>query len=492
MPQDFDEVYQLKITLSAIEPDIWRRIQVPSSYTFWDLHVAIQDAMGWLDCHLHLYRMPDPRTGKGIEIGISDMELFEDDELAAPGWDLQISDFFYVTNARALYEYDFGDGWEHEITLEDILPRDEGLEYPRCVAGERSCPPEDVGGVPGYGDFLTIIADPDHEQHEELLEWVGGAFDPEAFDPKQVTFDDPAERWQNAFGTSEGSAAVDPGGTVGSVPFESLPGIAPPPFEHFSPAEMHALLYHPFDEAQSPMVLDTALDADRYREAAITESVRRYLEILHDSQPVKLTQRGFVPPKFVRQLWDAGVIVERGGWFHDHAPSKELDCDYLGLLRFLCDGAGLTKIRQGEFSLTRKGIPLISPDRAGELYSCLFRFYAEKLAWDSQDGYPGSWIIQAGFGYVLYLVQHHGAITRAVAFYADRFRQAFPPVMEDFSVESLFPPDRAYLNAFHIRVLDRFLKRFGLVTLSRDAPAIDTSEISVLPTPLLQAFVNWR
>lgn len=77
---------------------------------------------------------------------------------------------------------------------------DESLTYPRCLAGEGRCPPEDCGGVHGYAEFLTAIIDPDHDQHQELLTWAGGPFDPEAFDPAAVTFDDPTRRWRNAFG----------------------------------------------------------------------------------------------------------------------------------------------------------------------------------------------------------------------------------------------------------------------------------------------------
>jgi hypothetical protein len=264
------------------------------------------------------------------------------------------------------------------------------------------------------------------------------------------------------------------------------------PFERFSPNEMHGLLYSPFDAERSPMVLNLTLDASRYREAPITESIRRYLEVLHEAQPVKLTARGYIPPAVVRQLWDAGVVVERGGWFHDHAPSKELDCDYLGLLRFLCDGVGLTKKRHGELSLTKKAVPLLDPSRAGQLFAQLLEFYSVKLAWDSVDGYPASWIVQAGFGYSLYLAQRHGTIARNSAFYAGRFRSAFPPVMQDFADASFMTADQQYHNAYHIRVLDRFMRRFGLVTLAPESPAFGADEANVTATPLLIDLVSWQ
>lgn len=87
---------------------------------------------------------------------------------------------------RFLYEYDFGDSWEHTLRVEKILPPEPGVHYPQCLAGKRACPPEDVGGVWGYQEFLAALADPDDPQHDEYLEWIGGEFDAETFDPGEV------------------------------------------------------------------------------------------------------------------------------------------------------------------------------------------------------------------------------------------------------------------------------------------------------------------
>ena len=191
MKKHFDQGYQFRITLHGIKPLIWRRIQVPASYTFWDLHVAIQDAMGWTDTHLHEYRLKNPKTGRKINIGIPDEDFGSKVSL---GWKKKISDFFTQQNPEAEYMYDFGDNWRHIVALEGILPRQEGVTYPRCIGGERACPPEDCGGSHGYEDFLDIIKDINHDEHDSMLEWVGGEFHPEQFDCSAVVFDDPAER----------------------------------------------------------------------------------------------------------------------------------------------------------------------------------------------------------------------------------------------------------------------------------------------------------
>jgi hypothetical protein len=200
-------VYQFKVTLEEIEPSIWRRVQVPSKYSFWDLHVAVQDAMGWLDYHLHEFRMRRPHKRKMIEIGIPDDE--GSDNVVLSGWKIPISEYFTEPGQTALYAYDFGDGWEHEVLLEGILLKEKGAKYPRCVAGERACPPEDCGGVPGYYGVVDIVRNPSHDDYQETIYWLEGhakdyyPYDPDAFDPGQVRFDNPKKRWRIAFSETD-------------------------------------------------------------------------------------------------------------------------------------------------------------------------------------------------------------------------------------------------------------------------------------------------
>lgn len=197
MKKNFKNIYQFKITLKGIKPPIWRRIQVPETYTFWDLHVAIQDSMGWSDYHLHQFEILDPSIGKKVLIGIPDDE---NDWLikTLPDWKQKISRYFSMENSKANYEYDFGDGWEHIVKLEKILPKDETISYPVCIAGKRKCPPEDCGSTPGYENILRLMKNPEDEEYESMIEWLGGRFNPEDFNFKDVTFDDPDERLKMA------------------------------------------------------------------------------------------------------------------------------------------------------------------------------------------------------------------------------------------------------------------------------------------------------
>ncbi|HXE56197.1 MAG TPA: plasmid pRiA4b ORF-3 family protein [Tepidisphaeraceae bacterium] len=180
-PAKTDLLFQFKITLIDIKPAIWRRIQVPDC-TLVDLHEFIQAAFGWENYHLHQFDIEGVRYSQPALDG-DDFDMDFEDET-----DVLLSKLLPKTarKCRWRYEYDFGDGWGHEILFEGFPPADPKAKAPICLEGERSCPPEDCGGPPGYGNYLDAIADPQHEQHEEMLEWPG-PFDPLAFDAKKAT-----------------------------------------------------------------------------------------------------------------------------------------------------------------------------------------------------------------------------------------------------------------------------------------------------------------
>ena len=143
------------VVLANTNPLVWRRIQVPETYSFWDLHVAIQDAMGWQDYHLHEFEVIDSRTDRLKRIGIPDEDMPRERPCAA-GWKVPIARYLTYGARPVRYRYDFGDDWEHALEFEELVPDDGGV-YPRCVAGAGKCPPEDVGGTHGYAEFLSTI-----------------------------------------------------------------------------------------------------------------------------------------------------------------------------------------------------------------------------------------------------------------------------------------------------------------------------------------------
>jgi len=178
-PDGKSPVYQLKVTLKNIQPPVWRYFQVPGYYTLYDLHCVLQVVMGWQECHLHEFIVGDARYSTfydNVDLG---EDVMEDDEVT-------LSELASGEGMKFAYAYDFGDGWKHEILVQKILEPESGGTCPVCLGGERACPPEDCGGSPGYEDFLEAIRDPKHEEHTRMLEWVGGPFDPEAFDVKAI------------------------------------------------------------------------------------------------------------------------------------------------------------------------------------------------------------------------------------------------------------------------------------------------------------------
>jgi hypothetical protein len=166
-------IYVLRIELEGIEPLIWRRLHVPATITLPRLHRVFQATMGWADSHLHSFRIGDSEYSNADELNELKM-------LDVKG--RRLDTLLAGTVREFAYLYDFGDGWEHRVVVESSGEARESWTYPLCVAGERACPPEDVGGLPGYQSFLDAIGDPENDEHESMLVWVGGVFDPEGFD----------------------------------------------------------------------------------------------------------------------------------------------------------------------------------------------------------------------------------------------------------------------------------------------------------------------
>lgn len=193
-------VLQFKIELPEILPLIWRRILVPSDYNFWDLHVAIQDSMGWLDYHLHYFEIKGKGKKKEERIGIPDFDRFSDDlPEVFPGWEIPVLNFFNDLGVTSKYLYDYGDSWWHTVQLEGYLFKEKKIKYPICIAGERACPPEDCGGEPGYYEMLKTLSEPDNDDYEDMRTWVGENWDSEKFEKGEIKFHNPYKRWENAF-----------------------------------------------------------------------------------------------------------------------------------------------------------------------------------------------------------------------------------------------------------------------------------------------------
>lgn len=170
-------IYQLRIALPYIAPAIWRRLEVRGTMTFGDLHDVIQTAMGWEDCHLWAFYV-----GKTEVSPASEQFDFPGEPRAQPADGTTLDQMLAGKRIKFRYIYDMGDDWLHEIEVEKVSGGEPGAQYPRCTGGARTCPPEDCGGFPGYQHFSEVLAHPKHPEHGEMLDWIGGEWDPEAFD----------------------------------------------------------------------------------------------------------------------------------------------------------------------------------------------------------------------------------------------------------------------------------------------------------------------
>ena len=175
-------VYRFRISLQDSNPAIWRRIET-QDVTLEKLHELIQTTMGWKNSHLHQFeiagtRYADPR------FMIDDFDDFGAVNYCGMRISALVSE--HGTRLQMRYEYDFGDCWQHEVVLEEVIESEPGIRYPRCIAGERACPPEDVGGVYAFAEYVGAITNPNHSEHEDFLEW-NGPFDPADFDATTAT-----------------------------------------------------------------------------------------------------------------------------------------------------------------------------------------------------------------------------------------------------------------------------------------------------------------
>lgn len=173
-------IIRLDARIEGINPAIFRILELPRGLNFAELHEVLQAAFGWTDSHLHQFILSGLTVGapEVLEDGFGDCRIFEATEVS-----LGHLRFPHGADPTLTigYEYDFGDSWQHVLTLR-LAPREDGIKYPRCIDGARACPPEDVGGRSGYADFLAAWLEPNHEDHKHNRHWAGRKYDPERFD----------------------------------------------------------------------------------------------------------------------------------------------------------------------------------------------------------------------------------------------------------------------------------------------------------------------
>lgn len=250
----------------------------------------------------------------------------------------------------------------------------------------------------------------------------------------------------------------------------ALPGAGEPldDFEGFTPAQMHGLLYSPYDEQRSSLRLNNNLDPAAIQESWFYTDTVRFLKAVHKHQPLKLTQKGNLPVRFCRELNDQGLWEdEKTRLFMQRYPcTREQFNFYLHTINIAARVARFTYKKYNRLHVSQRILKYLDA-RSPWLYTEFFKSYTTRFNWDYLDRYPSSWIVQGGFGYLLFLIQQYGAEPRDAEFYSQKFLRAFPKTMRDFPDTEYSRGVEDFSRCFYLRMFKHFLARFGLVEMEK-------------------------
>jgi hypothetical protein len=434
-------VYQLKLKLRHTKPAIWRRIRLAGSTTLEDLHYIAQISMGWSNSHLHMFVTDSGQCFGSPEQDMDDLLEMLDER------GMTVAELLRQPNQRLTYEYDFGDGWEHEVLLEKILAPLAEEPLPRCVHAQGKCPPEDVGGIGGFYAFLQAMRDPRHPEHEDVLAWWG---EPE-FDPDAVDVDVINQRLRTP-------AAIMPQRESDEGALDDFHGL--------SPDRMHQLLYTPFD---SPQWLQWR-ESEQAAQAPILRMAKVLLSTLADKE-VKLTPKGNLPVALVKAML-AAVDEQQSllGFPHPHELRyAEENVMPVHATRLLVQLASLTKTQKGKLSLKKTGATDVTRGRWDKVYLKMLKAMMLAFNWAYLDGYAGLRGVQTTSPFTLWLIHRHGADWQPESFYCGAILQAFPMLMAEARDESHAIASETLEQLISWRTF-KLYQWFGLIELREQAP----------------------
>lgn len=402
MAKPSSNVYQVKVSLNGAQPPIWRRLLIEPDTSLQDLHRIIQVAMGWQASHLHLFQAKDGTLIGDPAEDFDGMMNFRDEAV------VPISAVLSSEGQALRYEYDFGDSWEHEIVLETIIPAEASNEaLPRCIKAVRQCPPEDVGGLAGFYDFLEIMEDAAHPEHIDVREWWGEWFEPDFVNLEQIN-EDLAER--------DAWFPEDPdGGAPAASDFCGL-----------SPAQVHDLLRSPLN---CPSVFHPLVNAEAGNEALDTAPIMRMTRVLVEDlkgKGIRLTGKGNLPLKHVKAMIDAGGESTVAPMARYSPVRSEEHVLGVILTRVLLEIAGYTKKQKGVLSLKKTAETRLEKKGWLTVYQDLLDTALTRLNWASLDHYDGLEDIQYTSAFCFWLLSEKGDQWRPVDEYLDDMLKAFP------------------------------------------------------------------
>ena len=466
--QNPESVHQLSITLREISPAIHRRVRVAGTATLAELHAVIQIAMGWTNSHLHMFTTTDG-THYGNPTHDDDGFLELQDELG-----VTLEELLRAPGQALTYEYDFGDGWEHEVVLDRISPRENAEPLPRCVEAQGRCPPEDVGGPHGFYEFLHAIKDGSHAEHSAMQQWLG---EPD-FNLQDVDID--------AINT-----LLDDASTL-ALEREPGAGGGAPDFHGLSPDAVHRLLYATFD---APAVIQWHTDIDP-EQAPIMRMLRVLFEQLSEKE-IKLTPKGNLPVRTVQAMLDAAerdLVREYSARELANVRSED-DAVPAHIARVLAELEGLTKVQRGRLSLKKTNATDVLRGYWGKVYFRLFRTMMTGFNWAYLDGHGQLDGIQVTGPFTLWLLHQYGTQWQPQTFYTHAVTQAFPALLNEMENSHWFPAEEKLASVIQHRPL-RLFRWFGLIErrIDDDRPTMQLTgpQASLRRTPLFEALIAFQ
>jgi hypothetical protein len=444
MPARQPPVYQLTISLVGARPPIWRRVLMDYPSTFLDLHRTIQIAMGWQASHLHLFQLSNGvLIGDPAEDGDGMMDYAN--EAMVP-----LHSVLTEEGSKVRYEYDFGDGWEHEIQLEKMLPGDGAGPLPRCTRAARQCPPEDVGGLPGYEQFLVVMADPSHPDHDDIRKWAGtDRFDSEFVDLEKIN--ERLAKKDQLFSEGPLSSGAGEGDFCG-----------------LSPDQMHELLRSPLD---CPSVFGGQVDTPTAAQVLESAPVIRMLRVLFEAmgeKGIRLTPKGNLPMQQVRAMIDA---AGEAAFFHRYIGSirSEEAVPRVHLTRLLAELAGHTRKVKGRLMLKKAVQARVKKGDWLPLYQDIVSATLSQFNWAWQDYYEGLEGVQYVGPFGFWLLHRYGGQWRPVPAYLNQMLTAFPALIETAFPTPYAGPEEITANVLNIRMIALY-RLLGLVELDPEQP----------------------
>lgn len=424
---------QLQITLCHTKPRIWRRIRVDGASTLEQLHRTIQLCMGWTDSHLHCFRDAQGRAFGNLLHDEDSLFDWTDERLVT------VADVLARDKAVLHYEYDFGDGWEHDIKLEKRLPPHAGETLPRCLHAVGQCPPEDVGGIGGFYAFLEAMEDPSHPDHEEVSDWWGA----DEFDNANPSVDE----------INQALALLDDAAPFvaqrNSTGLDDLAGL--------SPNVLHGLLYQTFDCPEVHWSAPATPEA-----APIIRMLQVLLEAM-GAKGLKLTAKGNLPVAVVRAMIDAGIPeqLSRYAQFEARARSED-DSLAVHVCRIAAELGGFVHQQKGRLLPRKRMLTLVQQQQWGQIHLHLLKSIMTSFNWAYMDDYDEMPGIQVTSPFTLWLLHRAGDQWQEELVFLDDWLRAFPVLEREARHDIFLPAPVAVLSAMSHRLINLY-HWFGLI-----------------------------